>query len=218
MQPLPQAPAPVPTFVRLLTEVLDAQANQPPRAFYQALEQWLDWTRAVRLSRVLDAAPAADGGAISWRKQELAAACERARQRLREQVIAAPVRDAVMDTQAQAAEAAFAPVRQHYVAFQHAVQVSTGQLRGQLRDALAQGDVGSVRLAELDAVMEAVLSPREHALFTALPELLGKRFEQRHAQNAAQDWRGFQREVRNLQLAELDARFLPIDGLQAALQ
>ena len=62
MQPLPQAPAPVPTFVRLLTEVLDAQANQPPRAFYQALEQWLDWTRAVRLSRVLDAAPAAGGG------------------------------------------------------------------------------------------------------------------------------------------------------------
>ena len=63
--------------------------------------------------------------------------------------------------------------------------------------------------------MEAVLSPREHALFTTLPELLGKRFEQRQAQDAAQDWRGFQREVRNVQLAELDARFLPIDGLQA---
>ena len=222
MQPLLQAPAPVPTFVRLLAEVLDAQAHQPPRAFYQALEQWLDWTRAVRLSRVLDTVPAAGLGAASWHKQELVAACARARQRLREQVIAAPAWDAAMDTtmdtQAQASEAAFAPVRQHYVAFQRALQASTGQLRGQLRDALAQGDAGCVRLAELDAVMEAVLSPREHALFTTLPELLGKRFEQRQAQDAAQDWRGFQREVRNVQLAELDARFLPIDGLQAALQ
>ncbi|HQX91778.1 MAG TPA: DUF3348 family protein [Thermomonas sp.] len=226
MQPLPQAPAPVPTFVRLLAEVLDAQAHQPPRAFYQALEQWLDWTRAVRLSRALDAEVAAGAGVAAWRGEELRAASERARLRLQAHVAADEAWTGLAGSAVPDAGAAFAPLRQHYLGFQRALQASTGQLRGQLRELLAQGSAANVRLAELDAVMEAVLSPREVALFGAVPELLAARFAQLFSQEdpfdaarvAQRAWWGFQREFRGVMLAELEVRFLPIDGLLAALQ
>ena len=224
MQPLPQAP--VPTFVRLLAEVLDTHASHPPRAFHQALEQWLDWSRAVRLSRALDTAVVAGAGVAAWRGEELRAACVRARLRLQALVAADAPWAGLPGTPVPDADVAFAPLRQHYLGFQRALQASSGQLRGQLRELLAQGAAGHVRLAELDAVMEAVLSPREMALFAAVPGLLAARFAQLFsqaemfdaAQVAQRTWWGFQREFRGVMQAELDVRFLPLDGLLAALQ
>lgn len=226
MQPHLQAPVPVPTFVRLLADVLDTQASPAPRAFYQALEQWLDWSRAVRLSRALDTTVVAGAGVAAWRGEELRAACMRARARLQALVAADEPWAGLQGNPVPEADAAFAPLRQHYLGFQRTLQASSGQLRGQLRELLAQGAVEHVRLAELDAVMEAVLSPREMALFGAVPELLAARFSQVFAQaemfEAAQvtqrAWWGFQREFRGVMQAELDVRFLPLDGLLAALQ
>jgi hypothetical protein len=76
------------------------------------------------------------------------------------------------------------------------------------------------RLAEVDAVMEAALTPREHALLAKVPELLGQRFERlRTAVHASPAWLdGFRRDMQSVLLAELDLRFQPVDALLAALR
>ncbi|MFN3311352.1 MAG: DUF3348 family protein, partial [Thermomonas sp.] len=63
------------------------------------------------------------------------------------------------------------------------------------------------RLAGLDAQLEAVLAPREAALFAAVPARLAEAAAGMGAQA-----------LRDLLLAELDARLLPVDGLLAALR
>src|SRR5690606_24079456 len=70
-----------------------------------------------------------------------------------------------------------ADVRKRYVARQRAMQSVTGRLRGRLRDRLAAHSADLARLAEVDAVMELVLSPKEHALLASVPDLLGAHLE-----------------------------------------
>lgn len=79
---------------------------------------------------------------------------------------------------------------------------------------------GLAQLAEVDAVMEAALTPREHALLAKVPELLGQRFEHlRAAGHAPSTWLdGFRRDMQSVLLAELDLRFQPVDALLAALR
>lgn len=211
---------PVPTFVRLLAGVLEAQAS-PPRAFHQALEQWLDWARAVALSRALDAEPAV-GDPVPAADFDV----PKAKQRLREQIL-----DAASWATAAAATDAM-PLLRAYQALQRKLQASSGRLRGELRAQLAQQGPAQARLAELDALMEGVLSVRESSLFAQVPELLAARFAQLQMRAPAANqgellplisddgqWRQtLLRDAKHVLLAELDARFLPIDGLQAALQ
>lgn len=72
------------------------------------------------------------------------------------------------------------------------------------------------RLAEVDAVMEQTLTPREHSLLATAPAVLGARFERVHGQPG---WRAaFRHDMRTLLLAELQLRFHPIEGLQDALR
>ena len=71
----------------------------------------------------------------------------------------------------------YSAFRQHYLAMQRTMQTATGKLRGQLRDRLAAASADMARLAEVDAMMEGVLSPREHKLLAAVPALLGEHFE-----------------------------------------
>lgn len=207
---------------RLLAGTLGVSVTAAPRALHEVLGQWVDWTRAVSLSRVLDAPAKVEAGIPAWRKDELREVCARARQQLYVMALDEPTWQALVDAWAIQVdtEAAVAPLLQHWQAVQRKLLAITGQLRGQLRDLLAQGDAYSVRLAEMDAVMEAVLSPRELSFFSSVPELLRKRFAVLHAEaaDAAAHWLGFQSELRSLVQAELDARFLPIDGLLAALQ
>lgn len=91
------------------------------------------------------------------------------------------------------------------------------------------------RLAEVDAVMEQTLSPREQALLATVPTLLAQHFER--LRNAAlpppvegaptdadavpadDGWRQrFNHAMQSVLLAELDVRFHPIEGLLAALR
>jgi uncharacterized protein DUF3348 len=115
------------------------------------------------------------------------------------------------------------------------MQAATGNLRGRLRDMLAQRTADLARLAAVDAAMERVLSPREQTLLTRVPALLGEHFERlRLAEQkmladaqASEDtsaiapgaWLDvFRKDVQSILLAELDVRFQPVEGLLAALR
>lgn len=223
-----------PTFIRLLARLTDDTLPQGGPAPAERLSQWLDWTRAVVLSKVLDAkAPEAEQGAQVVDRDD-AAACAKARATLLASIAEAPE---LAIPQPQAAEVAdgadtapaaaidFAPFRQRHLALQRSMLIATGRLRGDLRDRLAQRSADMARLAEVDAVMEGALSPREHALLGAVPALLETHFERLRAAAGASAadpsaaWLdGFRRDMQGVLIAELDVRFQPVEGLLAALR
>lgn len=123
------------------------------------------------------------------------------------------------------AEPDYTAFRQHYLAMQRAMLTATGRWRGRLRDLLAGASPELARLAELDALMEGVLSPREHSLLAQVPQLLGTHFERQRLAAQAGDaatseaWLEiFRKDMHGVLLAELDVRFLPLEGLLAALR
>ncbi|EMN1931286.1 DUF3348 family protein, partial [Burkholderia ambifaria] len=109
---------------------------------------------------------------------------------------------------------------------------------------LAARSSGMARLAALDAIMERVLGARERSLLSAVPALLGTRFERlrdaerqaladaQAAADAGADgdapsaaaivpgmWLDtFRDEMKSILLAELEVRFQTVDGLLAALR
>jgi len=222
-----------PTFVRLLARLTDDALPQGGPAPAERLSQWIDWTRAVVLSKVLDAKGAeAEPGAQVLDRDD-AEACTRARSTLLAAIASAPelvvpqpqsdTPDAEADMTAVAID--FAPFRQRHITLQRSMQAATGRLRGELRERLAQRSAGMARLAEVDAVMEGALSPREHTLFGAVPALLETHFERLRAaagESAADPsaaWLdGFRRDMQGVLIAELDVRFQPVEGLLAALR
>lgn len=210
-------------------------------ALADRLGQWIDWTRAVAVSRALDGKlPALDDEAPAAGVDE--DECARARTALEEAICADPAagtgrpRATAQGEGADANAAAdYAPFRERYLSLQRAMLTATGRLRGQLRDTLARSSPDMARLAELDAVMESTLSPREQTLLAAVPALLGQHFERlREAAHtvpaAAQPadappapgagaWLDvFRQDMRSVLRAELDVRFHPIEALLAALR
>ncbi|TWT18145.1 DUF3348 domain-containing protein [Luteimonas marina] len=220
---LHRTPVRGPTFIRLLARLTDADLPSSGPAPADQLGQWIDWTRAVALSRALDHAPDTDAtqpGDTPDADADDAAACARARARLATAIAAG-------DDAGDASD--FEPFRRHCVQHQRAMQAAAGRLRGQLRDRLAAASPAMARLAEVDAAMELALVPREQALLAAVPMMLGARFERlrRTAGDGADDllppaapgWRTtFRNDMRHVLLAELDLRFHPIEGLLAALR
>lgn len=222
-----------PTFVRLLARLTDDALPQGGTAPAERLSQWIDWTRAVVLSKVLDAKGAEAEPDAQVPDRDDAEACARARSTLLAAIAAAPElrmpqsRAATTDPAADIAAVAidFAPFRQRHITLQRSMQAATGRLRGELRERLAQQSADMARLAEVDAVMEGALSPREHALLGAVPALLEAHFERLRvaAGDAATDptaaWLdGFRRDMQGVLIAELDVRFQPVEGLLAALR
>lgn len=233
-----------PTFIRLLAHLSDVDVTRSKQSLSDRLSQWLDWTHAIALSTALDgksAAPAADVPTFGSAEEN---ECARVRSAL---------------ATAIAGDRAFASVRQHeseqpldedlganaavdysvfrhrYVAMQRAMQTATGNLRGRLRDMLAQKSVGMAQLAEVDAAMELALSPREQTLLATVPTLLGKHFERLRqagettvaipgssegtsAATAGAWLNVFCKDMQSVLLAELDVRFQPVEGLLAALR
>ena len=221
-----------PTFIRLLARIVEVEGPPSGLAPSQRLGQWIDWTRAVTLSRALDRP--LDPAPVAPRGDDPADQVAQARRALEAQVVDREAWDRAMQHAAAGAEAGFAEPRKRYIAIQHAMQAATGRLRGSLRDRLAQGAPAQARLAELDAVMELVASPREHRLLGAVPGLLVDRHLHLHRQAiagrdapdllaqavpATDAWpHGLRTDMQALLLAELDVRFMPIDGLLAALR
>lgn len=247
-----RAPIPGAALARLMARLAGQACPTPPKtAPSDVLGDWLDWQRAVALSHALDDDPSADGdGTASPERPGPHAAATRARlpygnadeadrvagiraaRDALEAAIGKDTRDWTRPLHPRAggddsADAGAAAVRQHCQGLQRDLQATTGRLRGELREHLAQFGDGAARLAAADAVMEGVLAPREHALLAPLVPSLVARFGQLHARaaldqiggQASQAWRdSFRAEARQLLLAELDLRFQPIEALLAALR
>ena len=215
-----------PAFIRLLAGLAEAGPQAEGIALSERLGQWIDWSHAVALSRALDGrlpAPAADEAGLA----DPAGQCARARARLVQAIDDAPE---LAGPAVFAGEPDFAPFRKRHVALQQSMLMATGRLRGQLRDALSALPEPAARLAEVDALMERVLGPREQSLLGRVPDLLDVHFLRLREQagagaTPAEDdavpapWLArFRRDLRAVLLAELDVRFHPIEGLLAALQ
>lgn len=224
-----RTPVPGPAFIRLLASLTEGDIPASSPALSDRLSEWFDWTRAVTLSRALDGRlPSAPEDAPRFDSAEQAE-CARVRAALVENISQAPASSAHA---ANTAAAGFAPFGQRYLQQQRAMQAATGRLRGRLRDMLALESEALARLAEVDAVMEQTLSPREHSLLARIPALLEGHFERLRANAcgpspdtdasdaaAAGPWLDtFRRDLQGLLLAELDVRFHPIEGLLAALR
>lgn len=222
-----RAPLQGPAFIRLLAGLAEAGPQAEGIALSERLGQWIDWSHAVALSRALDGrlpAPAADEAGLA----DPAGQCARARARLVQAIDDAPE---LAGPAAFAGEPDFAPFRKRHAALQQSMLMATGRLRGQLRDALSALPEPAARLAEVDALMERVLGPREQALLGRVPDLLDAHFRRLCDQAGAgatpatddalvpAPWLArFRRDLRAVLLAELDVRFHPIEGLLAALQ
>jgi hypothetical protein len=237
---LPRPPVPGPAFIRLLARLTDADIAPSSPALADRLGQWIDWTRAVAVSRALDGRlPAIDADAPFEGVD--AHECARVRRALEEAISSDTAADAGKQgpRPGQAADANapldYAPFRQRYLSLQRTMLTATGRLRGQLRDTLARTSADMARLAEVDAVMELTLSPREQTLLAAVPALLQQHFERLRETEptAAADtqtadtaqaptanaWLDvFRQDMRSVLRAELDVRFHPIDALLAALR
>lgn len=218
-----------PTFIRLLARLTDVGVTQSNPSLSDRLSHWLDWTQAIALSTALDgrpSAPAADGHAFGSAEEDECA-------RMRSALAHAICNDAELAAlkQQEAGQGGdgvapdYTPFRQRYVAMQRRMQTATGHLRGRLRDMLAGKSPDMARLAEVDAVMERALSPREQTLLASVPTVLGDHFERlrqaaaQRADNAAGAWLDvFCRDMQSVLLAELDVRFQPVEGLLAALR
>lgn len=218
-KPSSRGPAPGPTLIRQLARLAGTPLPASSPSVPDRLSQWFDWNRAVALQGALDGRlrpaqddlPAFDAGED--------ADCARVRAGL-----AASIHDAATVLAGADVEACC----RHYATLQRTLQAASGRLRGRLRDMLSQGTPAQARLAELDALLEQALSPRESVLLARIPQLL-----KRHCEAAADgDPAGsgpppatatppppaFVQDMQTLLQSELELRFHPIDGLLAALR
>jgi hypothetical protein len=226
MQTQQPAAPPAPTFIRTLARVAGLQVNADGEGLLEPVAQWLDWNRAVALSRVLDAPMAA--GWVADPEAELASTdtalpvhgqeADRLRWALRREIEEDAVWQALVPATEAQGEAGFASLRAHYIALQRKMLAACGRLRGDLREQVLRAAPAQAQLVALDELMEGMLSPRESALLAAIPALLSKRYAHLQAEAASAWQQAFHAEVRGLLLAELELRFLPIAALQAALR
>lgn len=219
-----------PAFIRLLTRLTDVDAPQSGASLPDRLSHWLDWKQAIALSTALDGTPAELADDVATFGQAAQDECLRTREALVQAVqtdrafLTSAQREALGMPNLDAAND-YAPLRQRYIALQRKIQATTGSLRGNLRDMLTQASPEMARLAEVDAVMELALSPREQTLLGKVPTLLGDYFDglrqrtQGSAAEASALWLDvFRKDMQSILLAELDVRFQPVEGLLAALR
>lgn len=181
------------SFVRALAALDDTPAPAPrDDAFAERLSRWFDWTRAIALSAALGEGPSGERARAA---SSTADAHELARVRSAlETRLAETCLDLAPD---------FVALRQQVLAWQMAAQAQIGPLRRRLRATMAGSP--QARLAQMDAVLEQVMAPREQSLLAAAIQ----RLEPRHrAQPEA-----FARELNALLRAELELRLQPVEGL-----
>lgn len=227
-KPSPRPPVAGPPLIHALQRLDPPSAASESPALPAALGSWVDWNRAVALARALDGSlPDRPEQTADTDADRLAEECARARNAHAETIHALVT--ALLQPMAPA------EFERRHATLQRAQLTSTGRLRGRLRDALARTGEQGARLAEIDAVMEQVLAPREYRLLDRLPAHLAACLPAVATAHAATNpdatspavmpdslsepsWPPALRDtVRDLLLAELDLRFHPIDGLSAAV-
>ncbi|MGN6238033.1 DUF3348 family protein [Dyella sp.] len=95
---------------------------------------------------------------------------------------------------------------------------SASRFRGNDGEESPRDSAALDRLAEVDAVMEVALTPREHTALAKVPDLLAQRFARLQAAAQPHWLHAFRREMQSVLRAELDLRFQPVDALLAALR
>lgn len=202
-----------------LSVVAPVARPSPSQSFSDRLGQWIGFSEALSLYSTLNAARAEAPKQSGPRMMPAEAAALRARLvRVREALVA--VVSALPQSQGEGASD-YAPYHRHHVICQRQMSADIGQLRAQVRTALARLSPALRHLAELDAVMEQSLMARERNLLATLPVFLRKRFEQLCVADRSEADDGletFLHEMQRVLLAELDLRLQPVEGLVSALE
>ncbi len=217
-----RTPVPGPAFIRLLARLAQSNLSSTGPALSDRLSEWVDWTRAVTLSKALDGRlpPAVEGPDFDAAED---AECQRIRAALEATIVQEPDSSSTVrrpvDAEGAQVPAEYTAYRERYLTVQRSMLGATSRLRGRLRDMLTRTSPELARLAEVDALMEQTLSAREHSLLAKVPVLLGVHFERLRDAGSDDAWlEVFRRDMQSLLLAELDLRFQPIEGLLAALR
>jgi len=217
-----RTPVPGPAFIRLLARLAQSNLSSTGPALSDRLSEWVDWTRAVTLSKALDGRlpPAVEGPDFDAAED---AECQRIRAALEATIVQEPDSSGAgrrsVDAEGAQVTAEYTAYRERYLTVQRSMLGATSRLRGRLRDMLTRTSPELARLAEVDALMEQTLSAREHSLLAKVPVLLGVHFERLRDAGSDDAWlEVFRRDMQSLLLAELDLRFQPIEGLLAALR
>lgn len=231
------------TFVRLLRQWVPTPDEPPRQDVAERLGEWLSAFDSVKLDGALQAiasygasaqaAPRPRGGpAVDAIRLE--ALCQGVKAEL-----TALIDLKVAPPDAPEEAAAYPKHLQRYQEAQKQMDARLGACRAQVRQALSKGSPRLRQLAALDGVMADMLGQREQKLLAAVPIYLERRFvhwRQVHeyaqaAMGAATDvdapqeetqrglqtgggWlHGFQRDMRQMLLAELQVRLQPVLGL-----
>ena len=186
------------TFVRLLSELAEADVEVSRQPFAERLGLWLDWTAAIPLAAALHAsasAPAMASDTASTQTAPSAAgtAAANAMARVRVELAQAIATDAVLTARAPADapggrqsmpaagvttdhDSDFLPYRRCYQTHQRLMQARIAALRAQVRETLAGQSATLGTLAALDGVLDQALAARERSLLATVPSLLEARF------------------------------------------
>lgn len=235
-------------LVRVLSDTLP-EVPDPKYDFGERLGQWLDFSDALTLFSVLNT-EAGSSTPIASANSDLPAQLARVRRNLSDSIHNDGVFSTDSDTPARIpfptplpnatpeSAADFSPYHRYYLAHQRDMNSAITALRANARKALAGQSTAGKKLADLDAAFEKFLSVRERNLLSNIPIMLGKRFDQRHAEHRAAladetandgaddpttwtqpgSWlEAFCHDARTVLLAELELRLKPVAGLIAAL-
>src|SRR5690606_6877444 len=166
-----RASVPGAALARQLARLSGGAPLPPAPSPADLLGDWLDWQRAVALSRALDLAPPEPAPAVGDPGDDPSPAEQR---RAGRAALEAAITDDGRDwtrplrprpgDDGTAAAAGAAAVRRHCQGLQRDMHAATGRLRGELRERLEHRGGDAARLAAVDATMEGLLAPREHAL------------------------------------------------------
>ena len=189
MQGLPLTRFNSSTLVRVLADLVDADAPESKQSFAERLGQWLGFADALLLFSTLNAdeadavgpPPAVPSPATEAPRREFA----RVRAALADSIGMDGERkpgkaDLELPTPAPQASlegaADFAPYHRYYLAHQRDMNARIGHLRASVRAVLSGHTADLKRLAALDAVLDRALAARERSVLATVPVLLGRRF------------------------------------------
>ncbi len=229
-------------LIRCLAELDLLESIEPAGDFADELGQWMHFTDAIALSSVQESGmakvPAQSQVLLDATGARLRGEFERIRSYMVNSITksCAPTGgNTAIKLPLPDAEVNYVPYRRFYEAHQRDMELSVEPLRVNLRAALAKASPRLRKLAELDAVMDKILRPRESQLLARVPVLLQTRFHGQYAAHQEQfaasghednpaawmqpgGWLAdFCKILQTLLLAEAELRLQPSAGLLEAL-
>ena len=222
-------PALVRQLAGFLPEGASALADASRQDLAERLGQWLNVADAITLSSAHPSIAAVGARAAQQPVRAPASAAAEALPAELERVRAVLIksigtRDPKHRPDPHDLDTEFALFHQRYQDQQRRMEMSVDALREHVRQTLAKGAPRLAQLAALDAVMDQMLGGREQRLLAGLPAHLKARFKALRQAAAASDspddlrWlQGFEAELEQTLLAELEHRLQPVVGLIESL-